>query len=395
MKRTVMDRIVKFLIAGVLITPIGGFFLLSAIYDPAGSPGRNGLVPGLALFVVRLGILGFVGIHVMCVGKNEDAVAGLAKPPTLRKELPTFMAKKAGSLGELISFHENNPRPTYYILAVGFFLLLGFGVLVFLSDVFGDKEKWMFLLLMGIPVAGLTVVLVWTFFVLRFRKIAVFTEGMLMADGSSVDVYRWDEVRAGNLNLHNEYWEGTVTGLLRPDGERIPLEFRDVNDARFLGEAVWKETFLDAVHQLQQMFEENGECWFGDLGLNRRGLLLGRESLEWDQLQAVIIESPDAFYRIENRHGRWTVDRCEWPKGILGEEAMQTLLIWRKSIKSLHYKGLNYLAPNADYYIRLRDIPDLHAFLFFLEKLLGGFRRVRSEPVKWLEYADLLLNFLK
>lgn len=124
-------------------------------------------------------------------------------------------------------------------------------------------------------------------------KAYVFTEGLVRAKGSKIDVMRWEHVEAVWQKIVKHRYRGLITlytsytyTVRRSDGAQFKFTSA-LKDAKQLGEAIQQEVTRRQLPKAMAAYDSGSPVNFGTLTVSSQGISKGARLLSWNQVGKV------------------------------------------------------------------------------------------------------------
>jgi hypothetical protein len=202
----------------------------------------------------------------------------------------------ADSLGAFQREYSAAAQGRTEVVTGGVLLLVLLGIGAFALMHTRPEQVWMGVLLIGGLAAALGVYIYAGVRKLR-RRILFHADGMILHEGGSTSVVRWDEVASVRGMLPVSF-RGTPTCI----GGPMQIELRDgrhfrlasgYQDIEILGHSIHEKVLAHLLPQAQATLERGQAINVGCLQIDRTGIRTGDKSLAWSEYQDVSFSAED------------------------------------------------------------------------------------------------------
>ena len=203
---------------------------------------------------------------------------------------------------------EFKPSSTRPWLLVALFVVLALGAcgIGAMAIAGGDDGAWIAVLFGALFGVGA----VWqgvTAFRNRDLRVVVLEKGLVRVGGGKTEILRWDDINSVFQAITVHYTNGIKTGtthvytVFAQSGQKIV--FNDtLKNVEALGATIQREASSRLMPRYTQAYNSGGTATFGKLTLSKAGISNGKDTIPWDQVQAVNINRGQISVR---KQGKW------------------------------------------------------------------------------------------
>lgn len=189
--------------------------------------------------------------------------------------------------------------------------VLGVGIAFFAAMSFldGDDGAWIGLL-MAVVFLGLGVWQAVTAIRNHDLRVLVLEQGIVRLGGGKREVVRWDDITSVFQAIVVHYTNGIKTGtthtytIYAQHGQKVV--FNDtVKNVEALGNTIQQQTSARLMPRYSQTYNSGAAVTFGKLTLSKAGISNDKETIPWEQVQAVNINAGQISVRKEGKWLNW------------------------------------------------------------------------------------------
>jgi hypothetical protein len=147
------------------------------------------------------------------------------------------------------------------------------------------------------------------YFGLRFRglSVQVYDDRLVRTKGSKTETLRWDEIRSvwqaiTNLQQYGRTVNTLYTYTIETTSGKKLIFSNEIIDIAGLGQIIQTEVTNRLVPKAMQAFNSGETVTFGTFSLNKRGIMQGKKSMEWAEIEGAQIDNGNITFK---KQGKW------------------------------------------------------------------------------------------
>lgn len=149
---------------------------------------------------------------------------------------------------------------------------------------------YLFYILIAIPI----IALIWMFSALPYANLRAYTfsQGLIHAKGSAIDVIRWDQIEAVWEKATRTRRSNNVSliYIVRRAGDGKTFRYSSqLQQVAMLGQTIQQELVRAQMPRVIPAYNAEQDIAFGPIHVNTQGLNNGREMVPWTQVGSVVV----------------------------------------------------------------------------------------------------------